>query len=1058
MNELLNIDFFNLIPLDINQTSLLIHHHIYPQSTAYNMVHASRLKAGMQPKLLEQAYYHVAKTHECLYSSYRLVDGEGFLDLSIKSQPSYTYKAVKNWSESQIEDWLGQQADISYCPEQGQVCRLVILVNETSVQNECYALFGIHHVCGDYVSFSLMIEKILVLYSKLVKGEQPEKVELSYEYVQWLAQQRVKLQGKAGFKAENYWQQHLNLTAERAYLNRGIAKSSQSSFEGSEERFIISGQLSEQINAFCQAHHTTAFVFFLSVFQHLISRFSGCSDFLIATPTTARHHRKNKNMLGYTINPILIKSESDPQQNFSQIVTNIAHKVKQGLKHKVYPLPDLVEKLKLPADKLFGQMFTLVDKTFFPEVDLYLDKEIFRGERGSAYDLNLVIERDNDSFDLMWRYKSSLFTPEIINVFQNNLIKIIQLGIEKPQLSLAQQSLVPSSEQQHQNLRQAMKTVDLQHDAISLFEQQVSLFPDKIAARFSQATLTYSELNLKANQLAHWLIKQGVVAEQHVALCTERNAWMLISLLAIQKAGAAYVPIDPGHPKKRIEAILAQAEPVLILSNLAVKDILPESMTVTVLEQLSLELSSSNVSNPVFYLNQQNHQQLAYTLFTSGSTGIPKGVQISRGSFVNHLHSMQQRLNFTADDTWLAVTTITFDIAGLELFLPLIVGAEVVVADRNQLVDASQLKYLIETHRVTYMQATPATWHILVDIDWQIWPKITALCGGEALPVKLAADLLGKGVRLLNVYGPTETTVWSSSQWVTNHEIYLGQALMNNQLFILDEYLNLVPPGMIGELYIGGFGLARGYIKRADLTADRFIPDPFSQNEIGSRLYRTGDLVYGTTSGEIEYVGRSDFQVKVRGFRIELGEIEGLLEQQPFVVRAVATSIDDRLVAYCTTTKDPLEQEALITILRESLPDYMVPSLIIPLAEIPLNNNGKIDRKALPAPDFNETQRDYQAPETEFEQQLANIWSALLNVTKVGREDSFFELGGTSLMLNRLKHAIEEQLGLSIALADLFTHTKLSEQAVFIEKNSDDDGDNMSFVEDLLAELELGNI
>jgi amino acid adenylation domain-containing protein len=554
--------------------------------------------------------------------------------------------------------------------------------------------------------------------------------------------------------------------------------------------------------------------------------------------------------------------------------------------------------------------------------------------------------------------------------------------------------------------------------------------------------LSYVELNAQANRLAHWLRRQGVGAEQLVGVCLEREAALLVALLAIHKAGAAYLPIDPAQPPARNADILAQAAPRLLLTREALAGLFDGGLTVVTLESLEPTLTTFSEANPGLPVQPR---QLAYSLYTSGSTGRPKGVQIAREALANFLQGIQAHARLTANDRLLAVTTLGFDIAALELFLPLLHGACVVLAQREQALQPAALIELLETQAISVMQATPATWQMLLEHDSPAWQGLRVLCGGEALSGELAERLLARGVQLINVYGPTETTVWSAAQAVTRVDaavVPIGRPLANNRLYILDEYLQPQPPGVTGELYIGGAGLARGYAGRADLTAAAFVPNPFAVTGApgagpGSRLYRTGDLARYRADGSVEFLGRRDFQVKLRGFRIELGEIEAALTAHDEVQQAVvavrkAPGGQETLVAYLRATPG-LATESLGQHLRERLPAYMLPTAFVTLERFPLNANGKVERQALPAPVWGASETAVP-PDSDSERRLAAIWTEVLGVSAISRQDELFALGAQSLQLVRIQARVNREFACELALAELFAHPRLCDMAVLIEQ------------------------
>jgi amino acid adenylation domain-containing protein len=567
------------------------------------------------------------------------------------------------------------------------------------------------------------------------------------------------------------------------------------------------------------------------------------------------------------------------------------------------------------------------------------------------------------------------------------------------------------------------------------FEDQVRLSPDAVAVVFDEKELTYSQLNLRANRLAHRLEKLGVGPDQLVAVCLERSLDLVVVLLAILKAGGAYLPIDPILPKERQALMLDDAQPIVLITERVLQPELPPvNATLFVIDAERASLERESGENLPARITGKN---LAYVMYTSGSTGVPKGVEIPHEALVNFLASMQERPGLTAQDVLVAVTTFSFDIAGLEIFLPLVTGARLIFLSRDDAADGFRVLHHLTTTNATILQATPSTWRMLLEAKWPGDPHLKMLCGGEALPRELATQLLAKGGELWNMYGPTETTIWSSAARITAEDasIGIGQPIANTQLYILDPHLQPVPMGVTGELHIGGLGLARGYRNRPELTAERFVPDPFSGIS-GSRLYKTGDVARLRTKGQIEVLGRLDHQVKIRGFRIELGEIEARIGEHPGVKEVVVTAREDvpgrrQLVAYLVLHAESPAAPALPDLrafLEPKLPDYMIPAFFEVLAALPRTPNGKINRKALPAP---KTQaplpnRPYVAPRNPTEEKLAEIWAEVLGRDRVGIEDNIFEIGGDSLLIFRIA-ARASEAGLPISIRQFFLHRTIVE-------------------------------
>ena len=575
-----------------------------------------------------------------------------------------------------------------------------------------------------------------------------------------------------------------------------------------------------------------------------------------------------------------------------------------------------------------------------------------------------------------------------------------------------------------------------------LFEDQAYRTPDATAVVFEGRQLTYRELNARANQVAHYLLKLGVGPDALVGICIDRSLDMLAGLLGILKAGGAYVPIDPRYPSDRVSFMLQDSGLKVLLT----QEVLRPNFSHYTGQLVCIESDAISRESPENCCTQVQPENLAYVIYTSGSTGKPKGVEIFHRALVNFLFSMESRPGVAADDVLLAVTTISFDIAALELYLPLIGGACVVLVSRETAADGYKLRDTFERSAATMMQATPATWRLLVEAGWQGSKRLKVLCGGEAMPRDLAGELLKRSSTVWNMYGPTETTVWSTTGQITsnNGSITIGRPIANTEIYVLDSNLEPVPVGTSGELYIGGDGVARGYLHRPDLTAEKFISHPFRAKGCGARLYRTGDLARYRSNGEIECLGRIDNQVKVRGFRIELGEIESVLAEYPGAKQNVVVAWDDpsgdkQLVAYIAVGRaKPLAADALREFLKGRLPDYMVPARFVFLEALPLTPNGKVDRKALPPPpeDLELTQKEQVPPRNDVERRLAKIWESVLNIRNLGIKENFFELGGHSLLVAKLLRRIEHTFGKKLSITAIFEAPTIEQQALMLRDGS----------------------
>ncbi|MCE0464975.1 non-ribosomal peptide synthetase, partial [Pseudomonas uvaldensis] len=670
--------------------------------------------------------------------------------------------------------------------------------------------------------------------------------------------------------------------------------------------------------------------------------------------------------------------------------------------------------------------------------------QLLGGEERTNYPLTLSVDDQGDAFSFSIMTPARIGAQRLCGYVHRALHHLVGMLERMPEAPLHQLSILPASEceQLLETFNATQVDYPLAQTIHSVFEAQVWRTPESVAVLHGDERLSYRELNERANRLAHYLRGRGVKPDSRVAICVERGLDMVVGLLAILKAGGAYVPLDPAYPLDRIAHMLEDSAPVAVLAQTGTCGLLA-SVSVPVIDLGSDAWQDLSIANPPASGLASTH--LAYVLYTSGSTGKPKGVMVEHRSVINLLSAMGDILGVTATDRMLALTTLGFDIAGLELYLPLMCGASMVVATREQGREGRSLADLIASSGVTVAQATPASWRMLLESGWQGAPGLTALCGGEALPADLASRLAARVETLFNVYGPTETTIWSSATRISGQEtgdsqVSIGRPIANTRFYLLDIHGNPVPVGVAGEIHIGGAGVARGYLNRDDLTAERFLKDPFS-HEPNARMYKTGDLGRYRPDGNIEYLGRNDDQVKLRGFRIELGEIAARLAQHAAVKDAVALVREDmpgekRLVAYFTghPSGETADIEDLRLHLQTLLPAYMVPTAYVRLDALPLTPNGKLDRKALPVPDLAcVITRGYEAPVGETEITLAQLWAEVLNVERVGRHDHFFELGGHSLLAVSLMERMRQE-GMEADVRTLFEQPTLAEYAAMTEK------------------------
>ncbi|HEX5724995.1 MAG TPA: amino acid adenylation domain-containing protein, partial [Longimicrobiaceae bacterium] len=808
----------------------------------------------------------------------------------------------------------------------------------------------------------------------------------------------------------------------------------------------LSLELLERLQALGRSEGTTLFMTLLGAFQVLLGKYAGGEDVVVGSPIAGRTRGEVEELIGFFANTLVLRTDLSGNPSFRETLRRVREATLGAYEHQEVPFEKLVAELQpersLSHSPLFQVMFTLQNAGGGGGALPGLNVSGVGAELGTAqFDLSLTLAATPQGLRGALNYNTDLFERGTVDRMLGHLERVLEQVAADADVRLSQLELLGEAERAL--VLEAWNRTEGEYPAEAcihqVFERQAARTPDAVAIVFEDASLTYAELNARANRLAHHLRGRGVGPEVRVGICLERSLEMVISLLAVLKAGGAYVPLDPGLPAERLAYMLDDSGVPLVLVQAALRGTVPahEGVEVLAVDALSERLAAEPAENPA---GGAGPDSLAYVIYTSGSTGRPKGVMNAHRGVVNLLWSMRGTVAMAPGDRLLAITTLAFDISVLELFLPLLSGARVEILDRSAASDPALLREAVAAGAGTVLQATPATWRLLLDAGWEGAESLRALSGGEALPAELAARLRERVGALWNVYGPTETTIWSTAQQlgagpdVGRGHVSIGAPVANTRVYVLDRFLSPVPAGVPGELYIGGAGVARGYLGRPGLSAEKFVPDPFAA-EPGARLYRTGDLARWRPDGTLEFLGRNDHQVKVRGFRIELGEIEAVLRGHgsvaDCVVMARAEAGEQRLVAYVVGGVEAAELRAH---LRESLPEYMVPSAFVFLDALPLTPNGKLDRKALPAPELAPAEDRYVAPRTPVEEVLAGIWAEVLRLERVGANDNFFELGGHSLLATRVVSRVRELFGVELPLRALFEGPTVAELAGRVEE------------------------
>ena len=1055
ITELQPVNHGDELPLTSYQQRIWLLAQKAGQFAVHNLPMVFQLEGNLNIPLLEESFNRVIQRHESLRTIFPL-HNHGLPIQKILSQVeiklSLEEVSIKDLDQEQIstkiDRLINQEVSKYFNLEKDPLIRVKLLKLS---QDHHILIVTCHHIISDGWSLSGILLKEVSAYYKFLLGQNElELPQLTINYGDYTLWHQQEEQEKEDLLLD-YWTKQLEDSIPLLSLPTDNPRPHLETYKGSIQYFEIDQHLKEKIESLAQTNGATLFMVLLAAFQVVLHRYANQKDIVIGTPIGNRTYTALENLIGCFINVVPLRSNIENNPSFLELLAQAKQVSLDAYTYPNFPVEKMLSTLKEHRDASYSPWFQVLfillnvpsNNLELPEVTIE-EKNFNKG--ASTFDLTFLIEQKEQGLKCSFEYNTYLYNDDTISRLIGHFKVLLESIVINPQQPVSQLPLLTESEQHQLLVEWNQTTADYpaSYCIHQLFEAQVEATPDQVAVVFEEESITYEQLNRRANQLAHYLQSLGVGPEVLVGISVERSIDMIIGLLGILKAGAAYVPLDPSYPSERVEYILSNSEaPVLITSSQVLPSLPQHKAKVICLDRDWQELEQQNQDNPHSEVNGQN---LSYVIYTSGSTGKPKGVQICHQSLVNFIYSMKNEPGLNSSDRLLAVTTISFDIHTLEIYLPLIVGATIVLVSRQVATDGLGLAAEMDKHDTTVMQATPATWRMLLSTNWSGKSNLKAICGGEALPQSLANSLLEKVGCLWNIYGPTETTVWSTTVEVKADREHryadapesIGKAIANTQIYILDEHLQPVPQGIPGELHIGGAGLARGYIKRPELTAQKFIPNPFS-NQTDSRVYKTGDLVRYLADGNIEYIGRIDNQVKIRGYRIELGEIEAILLQHPQIGEGAVIVREDnpgnkRLVAYYVAKNPAPTINEIRSFIKEKLPDYMVPEAFMNLESLPLTPNGKIDRRSLPAPDITSvSQSNFVPPSNATQEQIATIWTQILDIEKIGIEDNFFELGGNSLKVTQLVFEIREAFSVELPLQTLFEYPTIAELAEVID-------------------------
>lgn len=1071
-------------PLSFAQERLWFLDQLQPGNPFYNVPVALHLTGRLDTRALQRTLDEIINRHESLRTSFPIVDG---LPVQIISAARELTLSVVNISElpagardTEVLRLVDEEALRCFDLAQGPLLRLSLL---KLGEEEHVAVFTMHHIISDGWSMEILVRETAILYEAFLRGDSSPLPELPIQYADYAVWQRQWLQGDLLQEQLSYWKRQLKGAPPLLELPTDRPRPPIQSYSGSTEFMMLSERLSERLKRIGRQEGMTLFMTMMAAFKVLLYRMSGQEDICVGTPIAGRTRSELEPLIGFFVNTLVMKSKLRAGDSFLEVMRQEKKAVLEAFAHQDVPFERIVEEVSpgrsLSYSPIFQVMFALKNE---PREALQLAdtklKPVGTGLRIAKFDLSLTV-LDSQELYVSMEYNTDLFDAATIVRLLSNLHKLLRGICANPEQSISRLPLLTQAERRQ--LLNEWNDAKVEYPRSSciheIFEEQATNRPGAIAVEFRGQQISYQDLNRRANQLGRYLRRLGAGPETPVGICVERSIEMVVGLLAILKAGGGYVPFDPAYPKERLAFMIEDAQVSVLLTERKFVEILPEECVCLVcldedFPRISQE-SEENLSTSLL------PESLAYIVYTSGSTGRPKGISIAHRGVVRLVINANYA-QLDSEGVFLQNAPLSFDASTFEIWGSLLNGGRLVLFGGDA-VSLKDLRMVIRNSGVNVLWLTSGLFHLIVEQRAEDLNGVKQLLmGGDVISPAAVVKALKevKGLRLINGYGPTENTTFTCCYEAADSEaiaksVPIGRPISNTKAYILDESQQLVCRGVVGELYAGGDGIARGYVGRADRTAERFLPDPFSAQP-GARLYRTGDLARYLPGGEIDFIGRADYQVKIRGFRIELGEVEAAIAQYPDVKEVVVLAVDQKqlrasahrrlevsednqssiaqtspddppidgklLAAYVMPAqKSALEVSKLRGFLKNKLPDYMMPSAFVMVDSLPLTLNGKIDRRALLASGqaIFDREREFVIPRDILEFQLAHIWEEVIGVHPVGARDNFFELGGHSLLAARLMVRIQKAFGKELPLAALFEGATVEHLACILRQQAE---------------------
>ena len=1039
-------------PTTFAQQRLWFLEQLEPGTATYTIPLAMRIRGSLHIPALEQSLTELVRRHETWRTTFASRDGVPFQQINQPVPVTFVVRDLSTLPISEREQHAlhlaTEEAQTPFDLAEGPLVRALLLkLDET---DHLFVLCQ-HHIISDGWSIGIILQEIVVLYEAFLANRPSPLPELALQYGDYACWQQQQLQGPELERQLIYWKELLEDAPPRLELPTSRARPDLQTFHGATQHFQLSRTISERLRAFCEQEHVTLFMALLAIFQTLLYRYTGQKDLMIGTSTANRMLPELEPMVGFFVNTLILRTDLSGDPPFQELLKRVRDVSLAAFAHQEVPFERAVNRVP-PLQVHFILQNTPSDAKELAGLSV---ERVEMETQTAKFDLFLNVEDASEIFGF-FEYNVDLFDEATIQRLSLHFQRLLAAVVEDSTQRVSTFPLLTPEESQH--LLATWSTVlkaelEPPRGCIhALFEAQVARSPLKTAVEFMDTALTYEELNQRANQVAHYLRQLGVAPEVPVALYMERSFDLLVGVLAILKAGGAYLPIDPASPRERCQWMLTDAQAPIVLTRTSLLPQLPaDGGTVVCLDQDLF--SALATTNPASLATEEN---TAYIIYTSGSTGQPKGVLVTHRSLVNHSQAIARQYKIDERDRVLQFASLSFDAAGEELYPAWLRGATLVLRSEDLPTSVEVFHSFLAEKRLTVLDLPTAYWHQWVaNLSPAHLPLSASLrlviVGGEAVqPAQYQRwlQLVGPQVQWSNTYGPTEATITAMLYAPLDGETSeqglapIGRPIANLQAYVLDQHLQPVPYGAPGELYLGGAGLARGYLNQPALTAERFIPNPYGR--AGSRLYRTGDLVRSLPDGNLLYVGRSDQQVKIRGYRIEPGEIEHVLLQHPCITESVVLAREDAsgekyLVAYIVSARAELSLIELRQFLSERLPAYMLPASYVLLEQFPLTTSGKINRRALPAPEGDQQAgtSTYVPPRTPFEEILVGIWCNVLQKERIGIEDNFFEVGGHSLRAIQLAARIQDIFPLELPLKHLFAYPTIASLAEFLCQDED---------------------